>query len=426
MREPAASHVARQSDLGAFRAALVCFGIAALAGVAFRVLQAAGGPEWLELANLRHAHSHLMYFGWATAGVVALVGVHLRERGLTPGGGAFRLSAWAAVGAGVVSFPPFLLDGYEPTMIAGAAVPLSVLASAFGGLVWLAVAAAYAHRTWRAPRDHVLCLLDAAVVFLVAASLAAAARGAMTGAGAVAEAVAIQAFLGWFADGWLVLAVLALASARLTGPTPRRGGRWGRRLAVVGLPLSPLLLLPPDWLAAGLRALAGASGLALAAGLLALTGPLLAAAMRERAWWWLLPLGAIAVRAAVEAALVSPTVGSWGQQAGLRIVLLHVVLVTGVSAALWSAAATAWPARRLGERSAAWQASLAAMVASLVPLSGLWPGAGSGVWALWVAALAGTAPAVLALGGAAGPGRSARRWSPARRSAGPRARPAGR
>ena len=67
--------------------------IAAATGVLLRFGLFMGMPGWaLNYAAVRHAHSHLMYFGWVTLGLMALIWhflPHLTGRPApTPGGDA--------------------------------------------------------------------------------------------------------------------------------------------------------------------------------------------------------------------------------------------------------------------------------------------------------------------------------------------------
>ena len=57
--------------------ALGCFVLAGLTGVFFRFGVSSGVTWGLSLGNVRHAHSHLMYFGWVTPVLMALISRYL-------------------------------------------------------------------------------------------------------------------------------------------------------------------------------------------------------------------------------------------------------------------------------------------------------------------------------------------------------------
>ncbi len=59
-------------------AALGCFILAGSTGALFRFGMALGGlPFGLDFGNVRDGHSHLMYFGWVTPALMALIATHL-------------------------------------------------------------------------------------------------------------------------------------------------------------------------------------------------------------------------------------------------------------------------------------------------------------------------------------------------------------
>jgi len=60
-----------------WKAALVCFIIAGATGSLMRFGMLYGYPAGLQFVNVRHAHSHLMYFGWVTPALMALIAANL-------------------------------------------------------------------------------------------------------------------------------------------------------------------------------------------------------------------------------------------------------------------------------------------------------------------------------------------------------------
>src|SRR5690606_19677098 len=56
-----------------WRAALACFVIAGASGALLRFGFLYGLPRGIDASHLRHAHSHFMYFSWATPAIAALM-----------------------------------------------------------------------------------------------------------------------------------------------------------------------------------------------------------------------------------------------------------------------------------------------------------------------------------------------------------------
>ena len=108
--------------------ALLLFILAAGTGafLRFGVFAGMGG---LQYANVRHAHSHLMYFGWVTPALMSLIAAQLPAVSDRPLSNRFRWPIIMALIGGLLAYVPFLLYGYRPAIINGNQVPLSVMNS---------------------------------------------------------------------------------------------------------------------------------------------------------------------------------------------------------------------------------------------------------------------------------------------------------
>src|SRR5690606_10286771 len=97
---------------------------------------------------------------------------------------------------------------------------------------------------------------------------------------------------------------------------------------------------------------------------------------------WGAPLALLAVKAGLDAAVTLPALASWGEAAGLRILYLHILLLGSVTLALVAAGLQQWYASVQSQmRWLGWSAF--ALLASLLPLTGLWPDVLGGSWRLW-------------------------------------------
>lgn len=385
-----------------------CFLLAGATGVAFRFGLVWGLPAGLAFDNLRHAHSHLMYFGWVTpalfavlyALVPAVTGRPVRRP---------RAGAWVVgftVGAALLSYPFFLLYGYKAVPVGSAELPLAAIAAALNLVAWYGFAWRFRGELLQPDRRLSLTtaamvrgLWKAALAFLVLSSLGAWGRGALNAAGvedSFWQDAALHLFLDVFSDGWMVLALLGAGYAVHTRPdaTPAPWAVWGRRLAVVGIPVAFLVGMPVYRVPALPRAVAGVGSFLSGLGMLLMVADL--ARARKPSVLWSSALAALALKAAAASALALPAVAAWAERANLRILYLHVLLLGGITLGLVSVA------EELGglvpRRAAlAFAAAAGIVLASLVTLTELWPSSLRGLWVLHGAAWSAAALWLVAL-----------------------------
>ncbi len=375
----------------AWRGALACFTLAAATGALFRFAAAYGLPLGLGLGNVRHAHSHLMYFGWATPLLMAMLAARLPA---FSGRTAQRL-VWVCLGAALLAYPPFLLFGYTPAVVGARRLPLSVMAAGLNAVAWYAFMGYYARAARAAARgarrSMGQTLLDLAVAFLGVATLGAWGLALLKPLGisdAFWSVALTHLFLDTFSEGWFVLGTLGLVWMHAD---PEGARPPGRSLALVcaGLPALFALALPESLAGPGLRTWARLASVLVGAGLLVNVWALARAPGRRWAGLWALPVALLAAKAAAQVgAGLWP--GFWpAGRHGLRILYLHLTLLGFVTASL---AALAWQAHGVARRSGvpALYAALAVVLASLLPLSGL-PGL-SAAWGLKAAAWASALP----------------------------------
>jgi len=160
---------------------------------------------------------------------------------------------------------------------------------------------------------------------------------------------------------------------------------------ILGLPLSFVLGLPPDIVPPDLRTLAGLGGLLAAGGLF----------LHARRLWpalprWRSPLVFLALTAGMLAAAAIKPLALWAEAAGLRILYLHGLLLGFITLGLLAAWAEQAGRRPAGIR---WlTVAAAALLCSLLPLTGLWPAQLAGGWRLAVAFVFSLGPPLAAAG----------------------------
>lgn len=380
-----------------FFAALACFALAGSTG-AFLRFGVLYGMAGLSYANVRHAHSHLMFFSWATPAIMALMAAQLpRLTGRPPGRGLRRVIPVIIV-LGLPAWVLFMLYGYGPAQIGGASVPPAAIAATLCVIAWYVFAAVYFRQVWGAPMTRALWLMNAAVVFLLLSTLGILGMGARSDNPLVGIALS-HVFLDLFTEGWFVLAVLGLAYAAMPDAGRHPWARISGDMMVVGLPLIFLLLLPVTAVPPSLRWVAGAGGLLVVLGtlgnIIALWSSTAGTAAGET--WsgkaWRVPLVYLAAKCLILSGLLLPATAKWVESVQLRVPYLHITLLGFVTLGLFAAAERQWgvPGRR-------WMTlAVTLLVLSLFPLSGIWPPELGGIWALHAAAWAALGPVLVAL-----------------------------
>ena len=367
---------------------LFCLALAASTGVLLRFGLLYGMPSWAQnYAAIRHAHSHLMYFGWVTLALMALI---WEAVGRYAGGAGGSLPRWlprqvrwqmgATALVALLSYPAFWQNGYGLTQIGPARLPLGAMVSTFNGLTWFWFVALY----WRAtrglnPRPLPVQLWDWAILLMLLASLGAAGLVGMVVTDSdnlFLQQLFLHQFLDLFAVGWFNLAVLGLLWAQVEAHSAALP-RWlpSMSLALLLAPtfvlgVSPALL-PPHlfWLAAA----ANVGAACLLAVHLAQYGRRLAAGAVPAARLQWLGLAALAVIVLVAFTLLVPGVWEANAVGPMRIFYLHDLLLGWVSTILISLIGVQVVGRRAWRWTAPlWAAGVAVMLLALL-LFGLAP-----------------------------------------------------
>lgn len=362
-----------------FAAAFACFAIGAAAGALFRlgVLHGFGG---LMAGKVRHAHSHLMLMGWVTPAAFALMAGEVRAAGARPLGRAARAATWSAIGLALLSFPAFARWGYEPVAIGEARIPIAAAISGVAMVSWYVVVGAWFVATRGVRRTASLRLWDAALGYLVLASLGAWGL-AFTMMRGVSNPFWPQAtlhlFVDLFGDGWLLLALLALLVAR-AGPV--RGVDTATATLVAALPPVFLLAVDPELVPPLLKTLAHAGiGVAGASVLVIVVGA--RAALPAAASLWRVVCWVLALRAAAMVLAAWPPLLDAAIVGGARVPYLHLLFVGALTPALYRVAAERWGRRRWPGCDAL-LAACVLMLLSLAPLTSFWPRVLGGMWVL--------------------------------------------
>lgn len=392
--------------------ALACFALAASTGAYFRfalITPLPGVPD-----NIRHAHSHLMFFSWVTPALILLIGADLARRGARPRG--FAATALLAAIGGLTTYLPFLKSGYHLTPFAGKLLPISMLASGLNGFVWYAFAICYVVATWGLRRDARLRLFDVAVVLMLISTISVGGL-AYLGMGGQIQRHVMLALVDWFltlfADGWFGLAILGLAALHSHRERVARHpvGALGWLLAT-GMVVRSVGRYLGD--AQGLSwapALEGAGGAVAALVWLGLVfvlwrvdprpethrdGSVVTPPTGVTLLLRQLVLALLVVKGVVELAAATPGLTAYITQTAFRIFFLHAFLLGAVSFAVIYGMRTQLGAAAY-RGAGAFIIAVGIMVAALAPLTPAWPRALAGPWLLPVAAYTSLLPLVVAL-----------------------------
>lgn len=356
------------------RVALGAFLLAAATGALLRFGLFQGMPTWaLNFSAVRHAHSHLMYFGWGTLAIMAMIWRLLPRWTQQPLPRAVAWQMRLTAVAALLSFPAFWPNGYGVTQIGSAQLPLGSMISGVNGLLWIFFAWLYWRATAHLPvRPLPIQLWDWALVMLLLAfggALGLVALIVLELPSVFLQQIMLHLFLETFATGWFTLALLGLLWAWVSvhAPLPRR-----LPTALLAFALAPTFflgmspaLVPPHifWLSAI------ANGIA--ALLLAWHGWMLwqrRAVLPPLAWF---ALAALTIHILIAPALLWPGVWRWGASTQLRVFYLHNMLLgwmssglIGLALALWFPMAQPW--RRL--TSATWVVGVGIMLLALAGL----------------------------------------------------------
>jgi hypothetical protein len=329
--------------------ALFALALAATTGVLLRFGMIYGMPTWAQnYAAIRHAHSHLMYFGWVTLALMVFIWRAIpgyTGRAL-PRAVTWQLAATSLVA--LLSYPAFWQNGYGLTEIGSARLPLGSMVSTFNGLTWFWFVFLYVRATrGLAPRPLPVQLWDWAIMLLLVASLGAAGLVAMVFSrndDPFLQQLFLHQFLDLFAVGWFNLAMLGVFWSQLDQPAygaPAAARsvlpRWlpTMSLALLLAPtfvlgISPALLPPHLFWPAAFANAGAAILLAVHAWRYLRTQPYLHALPGLH----LLAFGSLSITIAIAFLLLIP--GVWEDNAAgpLRIFYLHDLLLGWVSSAL--------------------------------------------------------------------------------------------
>ncbi|TVQ04664.1 MAG: hypothetical protein EA359_05680 [Balneolaceae bacterium] len=189
------------------------FIIAGLTGFLYRYGMLYPLPEWLHFANIRHAHSHLMFFNWACPPIMAFMAAQIVDQSEISKIRSFKACLYTMLFFGFLSYPFFLLYGYHSVQIGSASLPIAAIISGLVMITWYWFAWLYIRERSLNRKSPSGVLFEAALLALIISSLGAwgvsvfqftSIDSPLTGSAMT------HFFLAVFTEGWIVLGFLGI------------------------------------------------------------------------------------------------------------------------------------------------------------------------------------------------------------------------
>lgn len=385
-----------------WRFALLTFVVAALTGSALRFGYLFGLPDGVSPTNVRHAHSHLMLMGWTTPALMAIM-AHAATRlgGVRVPGWAMK-SVAASLALAIAAWACFLRWGYDSVQFGSAVLPPAAVISGLAIIGWYGFAAGFLRATRGLCDRHApeLWVWRVALLMLVVSSLGAWGEVVVLASHTQSEfwaTACVRVFVDVFGEGWLLLGALGLLVGANTVIVPSRL-RLGVTLVAVSAPFTfPLgmsLAVTPAPLLVIAQCAAALAGL----GAMLAARAVLVPPSTELAPVWRLVRLALMLKGAALVVLAIPAVTRPLMRSGLYLPYLHLLFLVALSVGLFATAK-----RLFGEQTSpsAFAAASIFLVATLIPLTALWPSQVGGLWTQVLAFLASFGPVLVILAGVA-------------------------
>jgi len=386
-----------------WKASLTCFVLAAVTGLLYRL----GIIGWLpsgiglQLDNIRHAHSHLMFFGWAVPFPLYIMLNRLvsKAEAYRAGISLMRYSILGAFLFGVLAYPFFLFYGYQPVKVGGLFLPFSAMFSGLVMVCWYGF-------LWGYWREHDLLNSDAsrpwfdgALVMLFVCSLGAwgvAVLQAVNFTNHLLIKSMTHFFLATFTEGWIVLALVAILVMHVNleeqdwpvAPNLYLG------CIVIGAPLTFPYGISESLLTTELLIVAQIGGGLTAIGLLGVSYAFISSGKwKQSLFSWV--VGFLAFKATMQLTASIVPSSFWLSDQALRIFYLHVLLLGALTLTISGWLQLRAPISKVYFHTVA--ISVLAVLLTLIFPTQFWPQAWRGMWVFYALMAAALLPA-LAMG----------------------------
>lgn len=383
-----------------WKLSLLTFILAGLTGSMFRFGLTGWIPDWLALENIRHAHSHLMFFSWAVPAPLYVV-LRLGYADGLPLTVVHRLRRWvqAIILLGLAAFPFFLFYGYRSVPIAGSALPFSVMLSGLVMISWYGFSLEWIRWRSKVKTDLSVRFFDAALLLLLVASL---------GAWGVAGTQFLQIenplygkalthfFLAIFTEGWCIAVLLGVfyRFANLDRSDLPFSPGWLIYPILFGAPLTFPYGISEMLMTGEMSVAARVGGGLAAAGLILNIYILVRYGRFNRKLLWMIPIWLLALKAVIQLSASLLPGSFWMSDQPLRIFYLHLLLLGGFT--LTMMAAFHQDTRTKSMPYYLFGGSVLLVLISLLMLTRFWPGSMRRMDPYFLAAIISVAPVIAA------------------------------
>ncbi|MDR9363900.1 MAG: hypothetical protein RI575_01070 [Balneolaceae bacterium] len=196
-----------------WKLSILSFLIAAFTGFIYRVGMLYPLPGSMDLVNIRHAHSHLMFFNWISPPIMVWMASVLAGQKRDLNHKAFKSCLYTMMGLGFLSYPFFLLYGYRSVSLGQANLPIAAIISGLIMITWYWFAWLYYQHRKRKISDFSLNLFDGALTALLISSLGAWGVSVFQFSGIhnpLFSSALTHFFLAVFTEGWALLGVMGI------------------------------------------------------------------------------------------------------------------------------------------------------------------------------------------------------------------------
>jgi len=200
---------------------LLSFITAGITGFLFRYGLLYPLPESINLANIRHAHSHLMLFNWICPPIMARMAWVVTDKMDKSHIRPFIIIIFTMIFLGFLSYPFFLLYGYHSVDMGSVSLPIAAILSGLVMITWYGFAWLYFKHRQKSNRSISLTLFDAALVALIVSSLGAWGVSVFQFTeydNPLVSSAMTHFFLGVFTEGWVVLGIFGMIWDKLDEP----------------------------------------------------------------------------------------------------------------------------------------------------------------------------------------------------------------
>ncbi|MDR9414972.1 MAG: hypothetical protein RI564_01720 [Gracilimonas sp.] len=370
-------------DSGIWQWAMFSFVLAGLAGFLYRLGFIVSMPYEVSLENVRHAHSHLMFFCWA-----ALLPMYLIKLDTIPGYHAafgarlMKGSLYFSLVTGLLSFPAFFFWGYSSVAIGSAQIPVSAVLSGLVMIGWYGFMSGYLVTRKQKKNFIPNTWFEGALLMLFISSLGAWGVSLVefiSIGGALFGKALTHFFLAVFVEGWVLLVLMGLIAKSLKMEdedfTLPPGILVG--LIAIGAPLTFPYGIPESFVSINMSVAARMGGVLIAEGVLLYVYSVYKS-KRLSLGIWIWPLGLLALKAVMQLIASLSPADLWLSDHGVRVLYLHVTLLGALTLGL-----AAFLSREENISQPYFYGlvfSILLLLFSLIFLTSLWPEPISGVW----------------------------------------------